>query len=83
MSDRFGTCRHSKWNYVYAYSARGEAWSADALGSAPDLEGWSPDLAESADSARNLLGSRRCRWTTDRWTAWVDMLCDWHNGRRW
>ena len=50
MSDRFGTCRHSKWNYVYAYSARGEAWSADALGSAPDLEGWSPDLADRADA---------------------------------
>lgn len=49
----------------------------------PADEGWSPDLAESVDRARNVLGSRRCRWTTDRWTAWADMLCDWHNGRRW
>ena len=45
MSDRFGTCRHSKWNYVYAYSARGEALSLT-----PDLDHWSPDLSDRADA---------------------------------
>jgi hypothetical protein len=78
MTDWLGMRWHSKWNYVYAYSARGEALSLT-----PDLDHWSPDLAESADSARNLLGSGCYRWTTDRWTAWMDMMCDWHNGRRW
>ncbi len=50
MTDWLGMRWHSKWNYVYAYSARGEVWRADALGSAPDLEGWSPDLADWADA---------------------------------
>lgn len=34
---------HSRWNYVYAYSACGEAWSFEQ-------DGWSPDLADRADA---------------------------------
>lgn len=49
----------------------------------PADEGWSPDLATSADDARNLSDHRRDRWTTDRWVVWMDMLCDWHNWQRW
>jgi len=51
MNNRFNTYRHNKWNYIYAYSARGEAWSDAGLEpEAPDLEGWSPDLADWADA---------------------------------
>lgn len=41
---------HSRWNYIYAYSPRGEAWCADALESTSDLDDWSPDLADRADA---------------------------------
>ena len=45
MTDWLGMRWHSKWNYVYAYSARGEALSLT-----PDLDHWSPDLADRADA---------------------------------
>lgn len=64
-----GPWEHNRWRWAYAYGACG--W---APAPPEDCDHWSPDLQARAFAAAD--DEEYADW----WTAWVDMLCDWHNG---